>query len=167
MKDRIVCNTGPLIALAIVDRLDLLKLLFHEVVISETVHQEILRGGAASAGLSAYGRATWIRTSTEKGASDLLLDSILDAGEASVIQLARAQGTEFVLIDDRKARKVARNVYGLRVIGTARVLVEAKHHGFLKSVEKALCGMREGGYWIHESIVKTALREAGEEPELI
>ena len=33
-----------------------------------------------------------------------------------------------------KARKIARTIYGLRVIGSARVLVEAKRHGMLDSI---------------------------------
>ncbi|MGA2223140.1 MAG: hypothetical protein ABSH41_01695 [Syntrophobacteraceae bacterium] len=37
MKGSVVCNTGPLIALAIVNKLDLLKLLFTEIVVPETV----------------------------------------------------------------------------------------------------------------------------------
>jgi predicted nucleic acid-binding protein len=44
MKGRIVCNTGPLIALTIVNKLDLLRLLFTEIAVPETVHKEILQG---------------------------------------------------------------------------------------------------------------------------
>jgi len=36
-----------------------------------------------------------------------------------------------VLIAERKARKVARDIYGLRPIGTARLLVEAKKKNLL------------------------------------
>ncbi|MCU0571991.1 MAG: DUF3368 domain-containing protein [Syntrophobacteraceae bacterium] len=68
-----------------------------------------------------------------------------------------------VLLDERKARRVARNVYGLQVIGTARVLVEARRECLLRSVKRIILQMREGGYWIHEDIVKFALREAGKD----
>lgn len=166
MKGRIVCNTGPLIALAIVNKLDLLRLLFTEIVVPETVHQEILQGGSCSAGLCAYNQASWIRVKSLKCPLDPLLDSILDAGEASVIQLARESQAELVVIDERKARRVARSVYGLRVIGAARVLVEAKRRGYLKSVGETIRGMRDGGYWLHDDIVRPALREAGEMSEL-
>jgi len=67
-----------------------------------------------------------------------------------------------VLIDERKARKVARTVYGLQVIGTARLLVEAKREGIIDNVNKAVQEMRQGGYWIHDDIVEFVLREAGE-----
>jgi len=44
VKGCIVCNTGPLIALAVVHRLDLLHALFEEVLIPEKVRDELLAG---------------------------------------------------------------------------------------------------------------------------
>ena len=67
-----------------------------------------------------------------------------------------------VLIDERKARKIARTIYGLHVIGSARVLVEAKKRGLLDNVGAALQTMRDGGYWIGDSIVDATLKQAGE-----
>ncbi|MHC1730021.1 MAG: DUF3368 domain-containing protein [Syntrophobacteraceae bacterium] len=162
MSGRIVCNTGPLIALAIINRLELLRSLFGEVLIPAAVHQEMLQGGSSSSGLSAYEQASWIKVNSLKKPIDPLLDSILDAGEASVIQLARECKAKFVLIDERKARRVARSVYGFQVVGTARVLVEAKRQGSLENVNEAIHRIREAGYWIHDNIVQFALREAGE-----
>jgi predicted nucleic acid-binding protein len=162
MKPAVVCNTGPLIALVIINRLELLKSLFQEVLIPEAIHWEILQGGASLTGVSAYRETSWIKVRSIMGAADRLLESILDAGEASVIRLAREAAVKLVLIDERKARKVARSVYGLQVIGTARVLVEAKREGLLENVGEAIEEMREAGYWIHDDIVRLALREAGE-----
>lgn len=51
---------------------------------------------------------------------------MLDLGEASVIQFASDMKADFVLTDECKARKEARSIYGLNVVGTARILVEAK-----------------------------------------
>jgi len=42
------------------------------------------------------------------------------------------------------------------------VLVEAKRRRLVSSVRGALQRMRDGGYWIHDDIVKAALRQAGE-----
>jgi predicted nucleic acid-binding protein len=55
-----------------------------------------------------------------------LLGTLLDKGEAPVIHLPREKGADFVLIDERRARKIARKIYGIRVVGSARILVEAK-----------------------------------------
>jgi predicted nucleic acid-binding protein len=79
-----------------------------------------------------------------------------------VVQTAREMGTDYVLIDERKARKIARSVYGLNVIGTARLLVEAKKNGLIDSVGDMIDKLRDGGYWIGDSIVQRMLKEAGE-----
>lgn len=53
-------------------------------------------------------------------------------------------------------------MYGLNVIGTARLLVEAKKNGLIDSVGDMIDKLREGGYWIGDSIVQRMLKEAGE-----
>lgn len=160
--NRIVCNSGPLIALGLLDRLDVLKELFPEVLIPEAVQREIEEGGLKRLGLASFRRAVWLRVVPLTGERDVLLESLLDAGEAAVISLAREQGVGTVLIDERKARKVARGIHGLQVIGTARILVEAKRRGLLAEVASSFVRLRQEGYWIHDTIVQATLREAGE-----
>jgi predicted nucleic acid-binding protein len=158
---RIVCNAGPLIALGILGKLDLLQSLFDEVLVPEAVQREIVQGGVRLAGLESLQRAQWIRVASPERA-DALLAALLDTGEASVIALARERNIPTVLIDERKARKVARDVYGLQPVGTARILVEAKQRKLLIEIKPSLEALRREGYWIHEDIVLAALREAGE-----
>ncbi len=62
----------------------------------------------------------------------------------------------------RRARKIARTVYGLNVLGTVRILLESKKAGLIEKVEDVLIAMRDNGYWIHEDIVDYALKTAGE-----
>jgi uncharacterized protein len=69
---------------------------------------------------------------------------------------------EQILFDERKARKIARTVYNLKVIGSVRVLIEAKNRGLLDKVGDAIKGMRDGGYWIADPIVEAALKQSGE-----
>jgi predicted nucleic acid-binding protein len=91
-----------------------------------------------------------------------LIGTLLDTGAASVIQLSTEKGVDFVLIEERKARKIARKIYGIHVIGSARIIVEAKHRGLISNVREALEGMRSAGYWIHDDIMKKALEQAEE-----
>ncbi len=49
---------------------------------------------------------------------DPILSSMLDEGEAAIIQLARQEQITHVLIDEHKGSKIARQVYGLTVFGT-------------------------------------------------
>ncbi|MGO9611477.1 MAG: DUF3368 domain-containing protein [Dissulfurispiraceae bacterium] len=162
MSRRLVSNTGPIIALALIDRLDILQSLFEEIIISEDVHEELLEGGPLGRGLLHYQKASWIRVQPFTSPIDTLLTTVLDSGEASVIQLAREIKADYVLIDERKARKIARDIFGLSVIGTARVLVEAKKKGILNGVGETLKQIKEAGYWIHDDIVLYARKEAGE-----
>lgn len=162
MKGSVVSNTGPIIALSTIEKLEILQQIFHEVVVSEKVHQGILAGGRDLAGLKSYQKASWIKVEAPKTPLDPLLETILDKGEASVIDLWPERHTDFALIDDRKARKIAREVYGLKVVGSARILREAKAQGLIPNVRDAQDGMRSAGYWIYEDIVKAVLKEANE-----
>lgn len=158
---RIVCNSGPLIALGILDKLALLNLLFEEIYVPDAVQKEILAGGIKLSGRDSFLQAKWIRIVTPKQ-NDLLLSALLDDGEAAVISLARELGIPLVLIDERKARKVARDVYALQAIGTARILMEAKQKNLLPEIASLFEKLRHEGYWIHDDIVQASLRAVGE-----
>jgi len=165
-KGRLVSNTGPIIALMLINKLEILKELFDEIIIPDEVHREILQGRSANffnlMRITLFEQLDWIRIQTLKDPLEPALKSLLDAGEASVIQIAREAGSDYVLIDERKARKIARSVYGLNVIGTAKLLVEAKRNDLIDSVEDSIKKLRDGGYWIGDNIVQRMLEEAGE-----
>ena len=63
MKREIICNTGPILGLAIIGRLDLFRDLFDNVFVPEEVHDEILEGGVKEVGLGSYKKAEWINRS--------------------------------------------------------------------------------------------------------
>ena len=165
MTGLLVSNTGPIIALALIDRLDILQALFRQVVVPEAVHKELLYGGSSGNDLITYQKASWIQVQSLSTPMGPLLKTVLDIGEASVIQLASEIKADYVLIDERKARKIARNIFGLQVIGTARILVEAKKKRVLDNVGDTLRRMRDSGYWIHDDIVHKILKESKEESE--
>lgn len=167
LKGRIVSNTGPIIALMITGKLGILKEIFDEVIIPYEVHQELLKGKSVKdfinlMRVTVYGKEKWIKVQKLQTSLNPALRGMLDVGEASVIQLASDVKTDFVLIDERKARRIARSMYGLKVVGTARILVEAKRKGIVETVKDLLDEMRAGGYWIGDNIVQRILREAGE-----
>ncbi|HWB05420.1 MAG TPA: DUF3368 domain-containing protein [Verrucomicrobiales bacterium] len=95
-------------------------------------------------------------------APDPLLIHELDTGEASVIHAARIRGVGQVLIDERKARRIASTVYCLEVRGTCALLVEAKRRSLISTVKPPLEAMRAGGYFIGPMLVAECLRRAGE-----
>ena len=162
MNGKAICNTGPIIALSMIDRIGVLQHIFELIAVPEEVHKEILEGGATNAGLANYRKVKWIKVVALSSPVDPLLRTSLDPGEAAVIGLARELNANVVVVDERKARKIARTVYGLHVIGSARVLVEAKRRGLLDNIGSELQAMRDGGYWIGDSIIDAALKKGGE-----
>ena len=117
LKGRIVSNTGPIIALMITGKLSILREMFDEVIIPYEVHQEILMGKTVKdfanlMRITVYEQEKWVKVEQLQTLPNPALTGMLDAGEASVTQLASDVKTDFVLIDERKARKIARSIMG-------------------------------------------------------
>ncbi len=85
----IVSNTGPLIALAGLGRLDILRTLSRAVLVPAQVHEEVLAGGACGIGLEEYRESGWVEVLPVSLGSEPLLTTVLDEGEAAVIGLPR------------------------------------------------------------------------------
>ena len=82
--------------------------------------------------------------------------------EAAVIHAAVTRGTGRVLLDDRKARRIAAAAYDLEVRGTCALLIAAKARGLITQVRPILETMRGGGYFIGTELMAECLRRAGE-----
>ncbi|HEV7402598.1 MAG TPA: DUF3368 domain-containing protein [Chthoniobacteraceae bacterium] len=158
----IVCNAGPLIALAGVGQIPILRHLFRTVLVASEVRAEVEAGERTRAGARLFDAAPWLQVAELARPADRLLSSLLDAGEAATIALALERTAALVLIDEPKARRVARDVYHLAVVGTGRLLVEAKRAFLIGQVGPLIEQMRENGYWMGDKIVEAILREAGE-----
>lgn len=159
---QIVCNAGPLIALAGIGQVDLLLELFGGVVVAEEVRREVEAGGTSELGRSVFEDHSWLQTVPLAMPPDPLLTGVLDAGEAATIALALQLGATHVLMDEAKGRKVACDVYQLAVIGTGRGMVEAKKAGLVPLVRPLVEQMRSNGYWLADRIVTEIHRQAQE-----
>ena len=86
---KIIVNSTPIIALSLINQLDLLNQLFHEVIISWAVYQEIVIAGDNKPGAKELKNANWIQV--QEVASSSPLEPLLlglDRGELEVILLA-------------------------------------------------------------------------------
>jgi uncharacterized protein len=121
----IVVNATPLIALALLERLDLLRELFGEILVPPSVYREVTAAGAGRPGARAIAEANWLQV-VAPGATSTIEPMLLglDAGEMDVLLLARERHPSWVLIDERQGRRVARAM-GLPVKGTLGVLLAA------------------------------------------
>ncbi len=162
MNAAIVCDTGPLIALCLVQRLPILHALYQQVWVPDAVLGEVLQGGTTGVGVSELRDAAWCMVAKPVKPPDPVWAALLDQGEAAVLALAQERQVRKILMDERKGRKVARTILGLEVIGTARLLVDAKAQGLIREVKEELAALTSRGYWLDEHIVEWAVRAAGE-----
>ena len=157
----IVCNTGPIIGLSRVGLSHLMGALFAKVLLPEAVVAELRakHAGDADQIKHAISLAEIISLAHPP---DPLLIAELDPGEASVIQGARERNLQAVLIDERRAIRIASTIYGLHVRGTCAMLVEAKQRLLISDVRTPLDGMIAAGYFIGPQLRAECLRRAGE-----
>lgn len=151
---KVVVNATPLIALAVLERLDLLREMFDEVIVPQSVYEEVTMAGAGRPGAALIAQADWLHVvspSAEPTIEPMILG--LDAGEVDVLLLAREIAPDWVLIDERQARRVARAM-NLPVKGTLGIILAAVLAGLmskdeaLSSVERLVAlGIRISPRW--------------------
>lgn len=160
---KVVSNATPLIYLAKIGKLELLRKLFGGVVIPEEVRKEVVDKGKELKQNDAYvlERAIgegWI----EVLKTELLESPIkLETGELAVISLAKKMGVEEVLIDESPARATAR-LFGLTPRGTVFILLRGLQQreidlgGFLDALHE----LTIHGFRLREEIYLEAIRQA-------
>lgn len=148
---KVVSNTSPLIGLSNIGQLEILRDVFGEVVVPPAVGRE-------------FGEELpeWITVKAPENRLliQVLLESLGD-GESEAIALAIELNADFLILDDLKARKIARKL-GVRVIGTAGLLLLAKRRGVIKEVKPPLMELVEKGFRISNEVVDVILKSAGE-----
>ena len=166
MTGIVVADTGPLIALARVGQLQLLQLLYKEILIPSAVHAELcLESGRPGAKRLAEAiEQGWLamrRPSSIIAEQMSELALILDPGEAEAIALAEEVNSRFLLIDERKGREIAKR-RGVPLAGLAGVLLAAKKGGFIDEAMPIVKSLGEMGYRMSQSLMIEIARLAGE-----
>lgn len=155
----VVCNTSPLIKLAGVGLLHLLPQLYGTILVPEQVLHEYTAGiEPDSPDLQAF---PWLVTKHVAIAPSLQTLAGLGLGEAAAISLALAQRARLILLDDKRARRIAVQ-QGLVVVGTLGVLVRARWQGQLAAVRPVLDLMIAQGRYISPALLAQVLQAAGE-----
>ena len=160
-KHTIVGDSSPLIALAVIDQLELLPKLYKRVVIPPGVWEEITIKGAGLPGALAVSRLPWLEKQTP--ASELLkpLTILVDRGEAQAIALALSIPDSTVLLDDAQARRVAER-FGVNRIGTLGILRRAKKAGLLETIKPCISQLQANGIYIRQNLIDAILYDVGE-----
>ena len=158
MAERIVINTGPLIALARMDALNIGAQLPYEFLSPLEVKDELDDG--ASQGYPLISPAWLLVMPLANPPSPVGLAN-LDKGEAAVIELALEQNIPLVSIDETKGRSAARAV-GLRVVGSLGLIARAKTLGLIPAMRPLVEKATRNGVHYHSDLVERVLKEIGE-----
>lgn len=159
----VVSNSSPIINLAHVGQLDLLREMYGRLVIPGAVFDEIIVRGRGKTGVDEVLAAEWIRTEflTDRSLYRTLIAQ-LDPGEAETIALGREINAELLLLDERLARIEAGKL-GLKFTGILGMLVETKNQHILLSVKPVVDALIAGaGFWLSDDLYRKVLESVGE-----
>ncbi|ALM76368.1 DUF3368 domain-containing protein [Thermococcus barophilus] len=147
----VVSNTSPLIVLSNMGQLDLLKFLFGRIIVPRGVAEE-------------FGEPLpeWVEVKDVQNRIVVkLLQEKLHKGESEAIALAIELNADLVIIDDKAARNTASSL-GLKVIGTAGLILLGKKKGYYREIGPVIESLMGRGFRLSRDVVEQILREAGE-----
>ena len=154
----VIADAGPLIALAKVDRLAILRGLFGTVRVPGSVWRECLaKSGGDTARIEEAVAVGWLNVVSID--HPVGRGQGLGPGETEAIELASRSSGSLLIVDDRLARRAALE-RGVRFVGTVRVLLVAEQRGLIEEAESVVSRMAASGYRISVELLRRA-REAG------
>ncbi len=120
-------DSGPIFSLAAINQLHLLNHFFDEIKIPKAVWEEVTLKNQAS-DLEKIKVFFANKVHQIEKPNRLLLT--MDYGESEAVTLYQEMKANYLLIDDRKARKMA-DRFGVNCIGTLGLLISAKSKGLI------------------------------------
>ncbi len=140
-----ISNSSPLIIFGKINQLELLKKVFKNIVISESVYKEVVEKGKEKNASESFLIDDYIKIGKfevkrlskkfkERTNALFKIYRSLDYGEAETIGLALQEKEKNVLIDEKIARDVAK-LHGLFPLGTLGILLLAFKKKLIKEKE--------------------------------
>jgi len=147
MHDVVISNSTCLIGLERIGRLDILEKLYGEITISETVQKEV--------GLPPI---PWLKVKQVINREALRFLKIeVDEGEAETIILGTETKGALLILDEKKARKIAKR-FDLKITGLMAVLLKAKKKKIIRSVKETIEDLEAVNFRLSEEIKLKVLK---------
>lgn len=161
----VVSDTSPLSGLAIVGQLELLHVLYGQLVIPPAVASELRRGSQDDERIAQVLALDWVEVKTSENrqlVSELQSVYRLDRGESEAISLALDLGADALLIDERLGRREASRL-GLSITGMLGVLLVAKERNLIGAVRPIVDALiSEAAFRISSQLYAEVMVVAGE-----
>ncbi len=169
IQPKVVSNSSPLIYLAKVSRLNLLKKVYGKVWIPEAVFDEAITQGKilkiTDAAILEEAVGRWIfkeRIKPETDSKYAFLDENdrIGQGEKQALRLCKQLNADIFIVDDKEARRVAR-ILKIRPMGTCGILILAFRKGLISAteVEQILDDLIEAKFRIDSTVYRLVIKE--------
>ena len=155
----LAADASALIALSVCDSLGLLEALFGTVLVPEAVFFEV----AAVDKLQSDRVRGYLhgKVRTVDMQRFVYLDAFADAGETQAMLLYKEVAADYLLIDDKRGRKVAK-INQIKTVGSLGVLLQAKRAGLIPRVAPLIAQIAASPVFMGESLIQTVLDLADE-----
>lgn len=151
----VISDTTAITSLLQIQRPDLLRSLFSEIIIPSAVARELARRHPV---LPSFIRVRHVKDQATVSA----LMERLDPGEAEAITLAKETAADALLIDDRAGRVIAETM-GIRCLGLAGAMLLARQLGLIPSLTEILTELESRASFRLATNIRTRLLELADE----
>jgi len=153
----IIGDSSALIALGVVDKLELLEKLYKTLFVPQAVYDEVTQIGRPQSD-----KLREFLTNRVK-VVDLNLTKVgLGIGELEAITLYKELNADVLLIDDNRAKKYA-ILNDVRVIGSLGVLIKAKEEGYIDKIKPLLEEIMKSEVYISDKLIVKVLEICNEQ----
>jgi predicted nucleic acid-binding protein len=161
LADAAVVNASPLIFLAEIAQLELLRLAAAEVLVPRAVADEVRRWGDEDAAARALDATPWLKIIDTPPAPASVQAWNLGLGESAVLSCALARPGVQAIIDDLAGRRCA-VVHHVKVRGCVGLVLVAKQRGAIPLARPVIEGLRRAGLYLSDDVIGRALALVGE-----
>jgi len=155
----VIADSGPIFSLALIDRLDILVALFDNIRIPQAVWNEITNDKTKQDYQSLHNFFK-DKICQISGLNELTFG--MDYGESESLILYKELHADFLLIDDKKARKIAEHLK-INCIGVIGLLLIAKDNGLIEKLHPIFETFLQNKRYYSIELLNAVLMERGEE----
>jgi uncharacterized protein len=154
----VIADTGALISLVHIGRIDLIEKVFNEFYLSKAVWVELNKYDNPYFDHSAL---TALKAKVREISSKNYLAMVMDLGESESVILYEEMQADYLLIDDNKARLIAES-FNINCIGTLGLLLKAKQKGFITELKPIFEKLIQAGRYFSKRLLNDILIKIGE-----
>jgi uncharacterized protein len=155
----LIADTSPLISLMVIRKLDILFMLYPDVIIPGSVWTE-LEGNIS---FLEYGNEADMLRPCVQAVNNRLVFPEIDEGEADAISLYIEMGADVLLIDDKKGRQIAERNQ-VNCIGSLALLVAAKENGLIPALRPVFLSLISNNRFYQKELLNRILELKNEDP---